>query len=334
MDLGKYIAFIHKFHPYLESYMNLDVMPGTPGGVKTQSQVEESAKQGWANLMRMRKEGLNPIPVYHIGERRYWLEKMLGEGFGTLALGGVAPLADEVRKPWLDEIWDYLCRPTGYPVAQVHGLGITSTPLILRYPWTSVDSVSWLQAAANGTIYVPRWDSEAGEYSYSVAPWVVHVSVQSNGQVGKSGHGHGRHLHGLGPSLRRYVLRYLNHEGLDPDKVAQDYIQRDRVNIRFFQRLSKAHPLQPFHCRDRGLFGRVCQGMGAEAHPTGKFHVYLAIAERRKYGDVLNLERARRQLVTYFWFQNREIFDIPRYITTGVMVYTPRRGSAARVKIG
>jgi hypothetical protein len=332
VSLTKYIAFIHKHNEYLHGYMNLDVMPGTPGGHKTQPQVEESARQGWENLCEMKAAGLKPIPVYHMGERRYWLEKMIDAGYDYIALGGVAMLADEVRQPWLDEIFDFLCRPHGYPPVRIHGLGITSSPLLLRYPWTSVDSVSWLQAAANGTIYVPRMDGH-GEYDYSLPPFVVHCSVQENGQTSKSGQGHGRHLGNFGGNMRRYVLDYLEQEKIGEEAVRRDYIQRDRINIRFFQRLEAAHPRSPFLRRHSTIFkSAVVKGIGATEYPVGDFRVHFVIAERRKYGEVLTLEKAWHQLVTFFWFQTREIFDIPKYITTGELTYTPKRGQRVRIK--
>src|SRR4051812_41933140 len=91
----------------VSGYINLDVIPGTPNATPTANDVEEAAAAGWKNLLHLRKLGLNPIPVYHKGERRYWLEKMLGEGCIYIGLGGVANAGDKARRPWLDEVFHY-----------------------------------------------------------------------------------------------------------------------------------------------------------------------------------------------------------------------------------
>ena len=53
-------------------------------------------------------------------------------------------------------MWDkYLTDGSGKPRLKVHGFGITAIPIMERYPWWSVDSSSWIQSAAFGSIITP-----------------------------------------------------------------------------------------------------------------------------------------------------------------------------------
>jgi hypothetical protein len=58
IDLDEYIAFIQNNLDYLDSYVNLDVIPGEFGRKPTSVEVEESAKQGYSNLKKMENHGL------------------------------------------------------------------------------------------------------------------------------------------------------------------------------------------------------------------------------------------------------------------------------------
>ena len=144
INLSDYIAYCQENARFLESYVNLDVIPSTdnPQGW------EEAAKQSDRNYQRMKKEGLSPIPVYHFGERRYWLDKLVQEGAPRIGLGGIARRKSSDKKQWLQGCFNYLSQ---YPV-KVHGFGISSLKLLDQYPWDSADSLSWVLTAAMGRI--------------------------------------------------------------------------------------------------------------------------------------------------------------------------------------
>jgi len=75
IDIDEYIAFIKKHRKLVDTYVNLDVIPGKYGRPRTQQEVEASAKLSYENLQYMKSKGLSPIPVFHQGERFHWLER-------------------------------------------------------------------------------------------------------------------------------------------------------------------------------------------------------------------------------------------------------------------
>lgn len=136
-----YIKFIHKYKDKIDIYSNLDVI-GNP-------------KLTWRNQKYLESMGINPIPVFHIGTDTKWL-KMYLDNYNYIAIGGLAPNPTRVVLPILDRLFkDYLLDAQGYPRANYHGFACTSIPLMLRFPWYSVDSASSKKLAAYGKIFVP-----------------------------------------------------------------------------------------------------------------------------------------------------------------------------------
>ena len=100
----------------------------------------------WKNQMIMEKAGLKPLPCYHFGEDTKWLQRYIDKGYDYIALGGMVGRPRPALLQWLDTIWsDYLTDSKGMPIVKIHGFGMTSLRLMLRYPWYSVDSTSWVQ---------------------------------------------------------------------------------------------------------------------------------------------------------------------------------------------
>ena len=102
----------------------------------------------------MKDAGLRPIPVYRKGDNPRWLEKYLDDGEPHIALAsrdkGLSPI------PWLDDTFARLKDDRGQLRVMVHGLALTSPFLMLRYPFTSVDSSTWSKQAAHGQIRARR----------------------------------------------------------------------------------------------------------------------------------------------------------------------------------
>ena len=73
---------------------------------------------------------------------------------------------------------NYICNnKTGIPTHKVHGFGITSLQLILRFPWYSVDSTSWVLTSRFGAIFIP--ESTKGRYIYNKNPFKITFSLKS-----------------------------------------------------------------------------------------------------------------------------------------------------------
>lgn len=143
IDIDKYIAFIRRFGYLFDTCINLDVIG--------------DGKASYQNWIYMRKQGVNTMPVYHIGTDIKWLKKYLKKT-DYIGLGAIANLSSVRRLKSLSEIWkNYLINPeTKLATHKVHGMGLTAIAIIERYPWYSVDSISPILQAGYGGIYLPR----------------------------------------------------------------------------------------------------------------------------------------------------------------------------------
>lgn len=209
IDITDYIDFIKDNEEFIEIYANLDVI-GDAGGT-------------WKNQMTMQKAGLNPVPVFHYGEDEKWLQRYLRKGYEYIALGGMVPISNEPLKMWLDRIFKrYLCDDEGMPTIKVHGFGLTSVELMLRYPWWSVDSTSWVITGRMGSVYVPYYRVATG-WQYKMTPMKIAVSNRSPGVKEKD-----KHLNTMSVGEKLVVLDYFADKGYDIGrsafkKVKQDY---------------------------------------------------------------------------------------------------------------
>lgn len=192
IDIDEYIDFIKEHKNHLEVYANLDAI-GDP--VKTLE-----------NQRYMEEAGLSPLPCFHYGEDTGFLETYIDE-YDYVALGGMVPISTPDLQKWLDDIFSkFICDDNGYPKVKIHGFGLTSLRLMLRYPWFSVDSTSWVVTGRMGSVFVPRFRS--GEWIYGEDSWKIAVSSRSPTKKEK-----GRHIDTLSPMNKQTILDYFTDKG-------------------------------------------------------------------------------------------------------------------------
>jgi len=122
IDIYEYINFIKEHEDVITVYANLDVIG--------------SAEKTWENQMIMEKAGLSPLPVFHHGENIKWLINLLDNDYKYISLGGMVPISTTNLFYWLDDLFiNYLTGKDGMPLVKIHGFGLTSLRLMLRYPW-------------------------------------------------------------------------------------------------------------------------------------------------------------------------------------------------------
>jgi hypothetical protein len=148
IDLSEYIRFCLDNAEHIEKAVALDVIPGTPGMPRTPAMVAASAKAGWMNYRRMRKAGIDAMPVFHYRESWDWLHRMADDCEWI----GLASAAAKWRRPWLDEAFARLSK---YPHVRVHGFAETKPDIMRGYRWHSVDSASWTLCAKYGQVLFP-----------------------------------------------------------------------------------------------------------------------------------------------------------------------------------
>lgn len=267
IDIQDYIKFIKDNQQYITHYVNLDVI-GDP--VAT-----------FQNQIIMEEAGLKPIPVFHTHlEDEKWLVKYMDRGYDYIGLGGMAggTVNRQMIMLVLDRVFSkYICDPNGMPKVKIHGFGMTSLKLMLRYPWYSVDSTSWILTGRLGSIMMPQF--KGGKYIYDENSWKISVSNRSPNMKDA-----GKHFATMTSAEKKVVEQYLKDKGykmgkssfkkVDPNYTLQEnerwadkkkdknkireveiieeegisnkYQLRDEMNIIYFLDLEKSMPAWPW----------------------------------------------------------------------------------------
>ena len=180
----------------------------------------------WHNQQIMEQLGAQPLPCFHYGEDERYLEHYI-KNYPYITLGGMVPIPTNQLVIWLDRIWEkYLVDGSGKARLKVHGFGVTSIPLMERYPWWSCDSSSWVQAAAFGSIMIPEFGP---------------VSVSSGSP---SRHQEGRHFTTLMPVEREVLQKELDKVGFNYERVSTVYESRAAFNLYCYNEMNASLKFQ------------------------------------------------------------------------------------------
>lgn len=241
IDIDEYIAFIKKYKKYIDVYANLDVIGDAVGTYENQKYMES--------------KGLNPIPVFHpLFEPVSWLEKYINKKYDYIAMGGMAGGSVTVKQilPMLDMVFkEYLCDKNGMPKMKVHGFGLTSHRLMLRYPWYSVDSTSWVMTGRMGSVFIPVFIlKKNASPSHDLPSWKITFSNKSPSQKEQ-----GKHFTTLTSLEQKRIKEYLKYKGYTVEELAIDYKKRDELNIIYFLDLEKSMQKWPWAFKQKKAQG-------------------------------------------------------------------------------
>lgn len=206
IDINEYCAYINRNRDilrYEDGIAMASVLDGIGDPLKT-----------WQNQLYMEQQGATPLPCFHFGEDERYLEWYI-QRYPYITLGGMVRTSAEDVMQWLDRMWSpkYLLDGSGRPRLKVHAFGVTTVSLMERYPWHSVDSSSWIQAASFGSIY-------------TVEHGPISVSVHSPSRQEM-----GRHLTTLSRIEREQVERELLAEGFTHERLSEIYQSRAAFNM-------------------------------------------------------------------------------------------------------
>jgi hypothetical protein len=278
INIDEYCDFCLKYIDDVDYVVNLDVIPGKFGWQNLpKKEVERSAEKGWKNYEYMVSKGIPKeklIHVFHQNENFKWLKKM------TKAMDyiGLSPANDRStgdKIKWLDVCMNYVIGDDGYPLVKFHGFAVTSIPIMLRYPWYSVDSTTCVVIARHGGIIVPLLD-KSGNCDYTKKPFIMPVSNRSGKQIEK-----GDHFKTQPEMVQTMISQYLKSKNMKMGKsdfkiesekyklkenerwgkkltegkreveiileegVSNNYIKRDEINIIYFRDFEKSIPRWP-----------------------------------------------------------------------------------------
>lgn len=248
INLKDYIAYIKENAELIDTFFNLDVIPGKIGEPRSPADLELGAKLSYQNLQKMKKAGLHPIPVFHQQEDFKWLHRMIADKEPYIALSTFKELSVQENQDWLDECFTILTDEDGNPNMKIHGLGIASFDLLKRYSWFTCDATSWALTAAFGAIFVPVY--RAGQPDYTQTPVKLTVSMEQR----KSGGLPPDHYMRYGPLMKARVNDFLeNHVKTSIADVADNYVERARAIVYFFLRFQESLGKVKFNHRVRRL---------------------------------------------------------------------------------
>jgi hypothetical protein len=272
IDLDAYADFALEYLDCFNYIVNLDVIPGEwKQKNMTPEMIEEASIEGWRNYKRLLRKGIpreKLIHVFHQKEDFKWLHKMMDE----MDYIGLSPANDHTTDSklyWLDDCMRHVTNRDGWPIIRFHGFGITSIRAIIRYPWYSVDSASWVLFSRYGTLLVPKDDDQF----YSKPPFTIFV-----GQGSPERRQAGKHFEQFTPNYQKYILKYIESKGFTFEQVSEDHRQRDLLNLCFYLDLQSLRPEWPWPFRklNHSLLHEDTRTTEFVKFPPERFYLYFA----------------------------------------------------------
>jgi hypothetical protein len=209
INLKQYCHYILRNMDLFEVISVLDAI----GDYTKPETLPPAATQTYNNLKAMEQMGVYALPCYHYGEPEQVLE-YYAENYEYITIGGMVPISSPQLKVWLDRIWGrYLTNEDGTPKVKVHGFGLTSVPLMARYPWYSVDSSSWVQLGGMGNVFLPEFGT---------------IAVSEHAPQLKQAE---KHIDNLPKEHQDVVVGYIEDLGFDMDRLRTNHLSRKTLNM-------------------------------------------------------------------------------------------------------
>ena len=136
---NEYATWLRTWSHVVDPYVNLDVKFDLPATLDNQQHLEGL--------------GLHPAPVFHLGESLDLFREMV-QRHDFVAIGNLT--TGSKRDPKLWGLVDVLHGIAAEHSCGLHGFGLSSWPMVSRFPWKSVDSSSMGASFRYGSMKV--WD--------------------------------------------------------------------------------------------------------------------------------------------------------------------------------
>jgi|GEM_PF-2668806 hypothetical protein len=124
LDIDQYIAFIRANDDIIDHYFAFDHIGNW--------------QQTMQNLRYMEQRNMTPIPIYHFGTPIEVLEELVAGGYPVIALGGTVNQKKQDVEDFFDKVF------TLFPKQEFHGLGVSRSRWLKRFPFFSCDSKAWI----------------------------------------------------------------------------------------------------------------------------------------------------------------------------------------------
>jgi len=130
----------------------------------------------------------------------------------------------------------------------VHGFGLSALRLVLRYPWYSIDSTTWVMTGRMGAVFVPKTKEDV--YIYDIDPWKVDISEKSSSKKKE-----GQHFDTFTSMEQKIFEKYFKIKGYISKELSNDYKKRDELNIIYFLDLEKSIQKWPWPFKQKKAQG-------------------------------------------------------------------------------
>jgi hypothetical protein len=210
----------------------------------------------------MLKQGLDPIPVVHVGERFEWLHELIKMGATYVGFSASSITDRRGIDNWYAHAFNQIVDVNGLPGIRVHAFGEGRVPALMQFPWYSADSTSWLYTSQRvGVVQLPNGNK-------------VGFRSDEKGAAGAKDVGK------LSEIERRDLIRELRRMGVDLAVLEQResrpaFVTRAYLAAIFYVRLQeRIRAAQPIRYRMAG-FGLVDPPKRYKAIPPFEFNMHL-----------------------------------------------------------
>lgn len=156
IDFDAYIEWVNRWKHRFTAVSSPDVI-GDPAATTRETE-----------RMLQAVQGVPVLPVFHVGEDWSYLSRWAADPrVDYLALGGMVPYTRRMKllTGWLTKAFNIIKNPIARrprPAPRVHGFGLTTWPLLKRFPFYSVDSSSWTSGFRYARLHL--FDKGKGEF--------------------------------------------------------------------------------------------------------------------------------------------------------------------------
>lgn len=294
INIDGYCDYLLANLDWIGHYVNLDVInPGSP---------EEAARASFENLKHMRKRGLDPVPVYHVGEDISWLFRMLDLGCKYIGLSASSLVSRNKVDDWYAMAWSHLVDSDGRPTVRAHAFGEGRYTSLRQFPWYSADSTSWIYGSQrNGNMVF-----EDGRKAVHRNDGLHHQAAQDIEHMDEVERAEFEAIlakHGISAAA-------FQERGSFESTALRTYL-----TMLYYERMqSRIRALQPIAFRPQGLFApEPRDGVPPIEEVPFKFH--LVIGGNPTAQAVLAHAGYENVLVSYFYImQTKHYGQLPRFV--------------------
>ena len=239
VDVDEYIEYLNSIDDHTHCFAQVDHIPGRFRQPKTQEELREAPKLSWDNYLYMKdkvKSKHKLLPIFHQGESWNWLKNMLEykDNDGHIQYIGLSPANDvhtAAKEAFIEKCFAIIAKSSN-PNVKTHAFGMTSLPLLEKYPFYSADSTGWIMVGAMGNI---------------MTPWGILDASDSNKYSPKN-------IRNMKEDAQKQVYEWLENNGVDSTQIFDNYKLRMLTNLIYLTEWMKSYKFKGTAAHKKALF--------------------------------------------------------------------------------